>query len=237
MTDRTFLRLSAFLLLAGIVLSFVAGFLHPAHEKPNEHIAVFAEYAASTNWIAVHLGQFVGIAILIAGLVVLYYALDVRSGTPMWLARFGTVAAVITLALYAVLQAVDGVALKHAVDAWASAPDAENAARFASAEVIRWMEWAVRSYFSYMLGLSFVLFGAAMVLVARPSRVVGYLMGLSGLAYLVQGWIIGGEGFSDNNTIPTLLSYALILVWCIWLLVIAWRMNPSVEAPTGYAAT
>src|SRR5262245_28085398 len=136
MTARAFLRLSAFLLLVGVVLSFVAGFLHPSHEKPNEHVAVFAEYAASTNWIAVHLGQFVGIAILIAGLVALYYALDVRSGAPMWLARFGAVAAVATLALYAVLQAVDGVALKHAVDAWSSAPDAEKAARFASAETI-----------------------------------------------------------------------------------------------------
>ena len=34
-----------------------------------------------------------------------------------------------TLALYGVLQAVDGVALKQAVNVWASAPDAEKAAR------------------------------------------------------------------------------------------------------------
>jgi len=34
---------------------------------------------------------------------------------------------------------VDGVALKQAVNAWASAPDAEKAARFASAEAIRWL--------------------------------------------------------------------------------------------------
>jgi len=31
---------------------------HASHENPNDHQAVFAEYAASDNWIAVHLGQF-----------------------------------------------------------------------------------------------------------------------------------------------------------------------------------
>ena len=34
-------------------------------------------------------------------------------------------------------MAVDGVALKQAVNAWASAPGAEMVARFASAEAIR----------------------------------------------------------------------------------------------------
>ena len=44
------------------------------------------------------------------------------------------------LALYGVLQAVDGVALKEAVDAGVSAPDAEKAARFGNAETVRWLE-------------------------------------------------------------------------------------------------
>jgi hypothetical protein len=75
-----------------------------------------------------------------------------------WAARFGAVSAGVTLALYGVLQAVDGVALKQTVDAWVRAPDAEKAARFASAETIRWLEWGVRSYQSFMLGLAFILF-------------------------------------------------------------------------------
>ena len=57
--------------------------------------------------------------------------------------RFGAVSAVVTLALYGVLQAADGVAPKHAVDAWVSAPDPEKAGRFASAEAIRWLELAI----------------------------------------------------------------------------------------------
>ena len=52
---------------------------------------------------------------------------------------FRTMAAGVALALYGIASVVEGVALKHAVDAWASAPAAEQAARFASAEAIRWL--------------------------------------------------------------------------------------------------
>jgi len=88
----------------------------------------------------------------------------------------------VALALYGVLQAVDGVALKQAVDAWASAPEVEKSVRFASAEAIRWLEWGVRSYQSFMLGVTFLLFAIVIVWIARTSRAIGVLMGLSGLA-------------------------------------------------------
>jgi hypothetical protein len=232
--DRQTLRLSAVLLGVGFVLSLVAGLLHPAREPANNHVRTFAEYASSSSWTAVHLGQFVGLLIIIAGLLVLYLALDLRSGPPALLARLGAAAAVVAIALYGVLQAVDGVALKQAVDAWASAPDAEKPARFASAEAIRWLEWGTRSYHSFMFGLTLVLFGIVIAWTARIPRPVGYLMGLSGLAYLAQGWVLGSEGFSANNSIPTLLAYVLILAWTIWILLFAWRMKESV--PTGQGA-
>src|SRR5437867_3699834 len=147
-------------------------------------MAVFAEYASSGNWTAIHLGQFAGMAVIIAGLLALFFALDIHSGAPGWVGRFGAVSTVVTLALYGVLQAVDGVALKQAVDAWASAPDAEKTARFASAEAIRWLEWGTRSYHSFMFGLALVLFATMIVGTARIPRLIGYLMGLSGLTYL-----------------------------------------------------
>jgi hypothetical protein len=225
------LRLSATLLFAGILLSFLAGFFHPDHAYANDHFIVFTEYAGSSDWTAVHLGQFVGMAVLIAGLVVLYFALDIQSGTAFWIGRFAVICAGVALAMYAVLQAVDGVALKHAVDAWAAAPESEKAIRFASAETIRWLEWAVRSYQSYMLGLSLILFGATIVLTGRISRAIGLLMALSGLAYLAQGWIIGLEGFSHANTFPTLLGVGSTLIWSVWLLLSAWRTKVHMETP------
>jgi hypothetical protein len=228
--DRTSLRLSATLLLVGQLLYIVVTQFH-ADGDANNHPAAFAEYAGSGIWTAVHLGQFAGMAILLAGVLALFFALDVQAGTARWAGRFGAASAVAALALYGVLQAVDGVALKQAVNAWASAPDAEKAARFASAEAIRWLEWGVRSYQNLALGLALLLFAAAVMRTAGVARPIAYLMGLSGLTYLVQGWVVGSQGFSRTETIAIVLAFVLDLAWMIWLVVVAWRMQDS-EAPS-----
>jgi hypothetical protein len=223
--EPTVLRLSATLLFSGFLLSLLAGMLHPGQANPNDHTAAFAEYAASHLWTPVHLGQFAGMALIIAGLVVLFFALTVQTRVLMWVGRFGAVSAVVALALYGVLQAVDGIALKQAVDAWVRAPHAEQAARFASAEAIRWLEWGVRSYQSFMLGMSLVLFAIVLVRTVRIPRLLSSLMGLSGLGYIIQGVVLGAEGFSATNTAPTLVTYILWLVWNSWLLITARRLR------------
>jgi hypothetical protein len=76
-----------------------------------------------------------------------------------------------------------------------------------------------------MLGLSLILFASVLVAVETISSPIGYLMGLSGFAYLVQGWIVGMEGFSASNEIAIVLSIILNLIWSAWLLVDAWRMD------------
>lgn len=227
---RPGLRLSATLLFAGVLVSLLAGLRHPDAASANDHPATFAEYAASDAWIAVHLGQFVGMALLLCGLLVLAYALNVRQGPAAWTVRLGAAAAIAALALYGVLQGVDGVALKHAVDAWAGAAEGEKALRFAAAEDIRWLEWGIRSYQSFMLGSALILFGIAIAATGRISRFIGYLMALSGAAYLAQGWIIGAEGFSASNSLPTLAGIVLILGWTGWLLVAAWRRTADGKA-------
>ena len=135
--------------------------------------------------------------------------------------------------MYGVLQAVDGVGLKQAVNAWASADNGDKAARFAAAETVRWLEWALRSYHSIVFGLALILFGAVIAAVlGRISRLIGYLMALSGLCYLAQGWIIGTWGFSSANRIPTLIGIVLIVVWAVWLLVAAFRMKIAAPPET-----
>jgi hypothetical protein len=83
--------------------------------------------------------------------------------------------------LYGVLQAVDGVGNKEVDNAWVNAPNAEKAARFASAEAMRWVEWGARSYHDFALGLALVLIAAAIVRSGAVPRPIGYLTGLSGL--------------------------------------------------------
>ena len=228
MANHKLLRLSATLLFIGLVVFGVTIPLHPP--GANDHQAAFTAYANSSSWVAIHLGQFVGTAVIIAGLLVLFFALNVSEGTPRWLGFFGAIAAGVALALAGVRFAVDGVALKQAVDAWVSAPAAEQAARFASAEALRWLEWGTTSYQDFMLGLALVLFAIVIVWTARVPRPVGYLMGLSGLASLVLGWVIGAEGFAPIGEVPSYAAPVFLFASIIWLLIVTWRMKESVQA-------
>ena len=184
--DQPSLRLSAALLLAGQLLYIVITQFH-AGGNANDHPAIFAVYADSGAWKAVHVGQFACAAILLAGLVALPFAVSAEAGRARWAGRFGAASALVALALYGVLQAVDGVANKQVVEAWVSAPNAEKAGRFASAEAMRWLEWGVRSYLDFALGLALLLIAAAVVSTAGFPRWIGHLMARSGLTYLVQG--------------------------------------------------
>jgi hypothetical protein len=72
-----------------------------------------------------------------------------------------------------------------------------------------------------------LLIAAAIVGAVGVPRPIAYLMGLSGLTYLVQGWVVGSEGFSETHTILILVAWALTLAWMIWLVVVAWRLPDS----------
>jgi hypothetical protein len=230
--DRTSMRLPATLLLVGQVLYIVITQFH-AGGPANDHPVVFAAYAGSGIWTAVHIGQFAATAIVLAGLFALFFALDLKAGAAIWAGRFGAASAAVTLALYGVVMAVDGVALKQAVDAWVRAPEAEKAARFASAEAVRWIEWGARSYENFALGLALLLFAAAVACTAWVPRPIAYLMGLAGLAYLVQGWVAGADGFTGTHDLVIVLAWVLNLAWMIWLVVVAWRAPASASQVSG----
>ncbi|MCA9880615.1 MAG: hypothetical protein KC442_22620 [Thermomicrobiales bacterium] len=224
--NRSSLRLAVLLLLVGQALYIVITQFHTGGDA-NDHHAIFAAYAASDLWTAVHAGQFAAMAILLAGLFVLAGSLDVDDALARWASRCGGAAAVAALALYGALQAVDGVANKQADVAWLNAPAAEQAARFASAEAIRWIEWGLRSYHDYALGLALALVGLAATRASWAPRPVGFLIGLSGLVYLAQGWVAGVEGFSPTQSLAIVLAWAVSLLWMLWLAVVARRLPPA----------
>ncbi|HEU5343354.1 MAG TPA: DUF4386 family protein [Ktedonobacterales bacterium] len=223
-TVRSSLRVAGTLLLVGQLLYIVITLLH-AGGVANDHHAIFATYAASGSWTLVHIGQFAAMALLVAGLVALSFAVDVQAGLARWGGRFGAASAVAALALYGGLQAVDGVANKQADAAWVNAADAEKAARFASAEAIRWIEWGLRSYQNFALGLAVLLLAVAVLRIAWVPRPIAFLMALAGLTYLAQGWIVGVEGFSQTLSNAIVLAYVLDVVWMVWLVIVAVRMK------------
>src|SRR5215207_8849654 len=115
-------RIGAIALPLGVILLVVSTAFHPSREDIMDNPAVFMEYAQSDSWIAVHLAQWFAALLLIGGLVALYYSITTKPEANAAVARFGFAAALLTGASLTMLQAVDGVALKWAVDAWASAP-------------------------------------------------------------------------------------------------------------------
>jgi hypothetical protein len=219
--SRAALRLPAILLIAGQLLYVGVTQLHAGGDA-NDHHHIFEHYAENGIWGLVHIGQFLAVGLLIAGLLALRHAMAGHARRTNELVRLGAGAGLVALALYGALQAVDGVALKQAVMAWANAPDSEQAARFVSAESIRWLEWGMRSYHDFALGLALLLFGAAIASSAAVPRAIGWLMSLSGFAYLAQGWVAGAEGFTAAQSIGIVAAWALCICWMTWLAIHAW---------------
>jgi hypothetical protein len=155
MIDRASLRMSAALLLGDRCCTSSSPRSTLVAPPMTTDIAV---YAGSGIWKAVQVGQFVCAAILLAGLIALPFAVNPQAGRARWAGRFGAASAVVALALYGVLQAVDGVGNQEVDEAWVNAPDTEKSARFASAEAMRWLEWGARSYYhDFALGLALLL--------------------------------------------------------------------------------
>ena len=164
-------RIGAIALPLGIILFLVAtAIFHPSREDPIDNPAVFMEYAQSDSWIAVHFAQWFAALLLIGGLVALYYSITTKPEAGAGVARFGFAATVLTGASLTMLQAVDGVALKWAVDTWASAPADQEVAAFSAAAALRWTEYSLQSYSNILLGLTLILYGLAIALgTAYPS--------------------------------------------------------------------
>jgi len=218
-TSPTLLRIGTTLLLGGLVAEYGVTTLHPAHQNPNDHHAVFAEYAASDNWIAVHLGQFAAGMIVIAGIITLLRALRPPTG-PSLLTRIAEAAAILTASAIAVLQGIDGFTLKHAVDSLASAPPGMHDAAFHDAEIVRWIEWAAAGYFRITLGLTIVLIGAAITRSRTLPRWSAPLALLAGLAFIADGVVVGTDGFTASVT--NQVAWASLILFAITATAAAW---------------
>jgi hypothetical protein len=157
-------RIGAVAFPLGVILLMIATAIHPSREHPMDNPAVFLEYAQSESWIAVHLAQWIAALLIIAGLLAVYYTLRTKAEVGAEVAHFGFVAVVLTADAFTMLQAVDGVALKWAVDTWASAPVEQKADAFAAAEAVRWTEYALQSFSNILLGLTLILYGVAIAL-------------------------------------------------------------------------
>jgi hypothetical protein len=211
-------RIAAVCAFAGAALLALGTILHPGEADPNNAAAAFAEYAASRHWIAVHLIQFAGVAAMIAALLVLGRQLEAGA-----LPRLATGGAVASLALAAALQAVDGIALKAMVDAWAAAPAAEKNAAFRAAFAVRQIEIGFASLSSLVFGATATLYGAAVVTTRAFPAWLGWLGIAAGLGIAATGVAIAYTGFSELEMLILMPASFLLLAWMAGLGVMMWR--------------
>jgi hypothetical protein len=194
--------------------------------------AIFMEYAESDSWVVIHFAQWFAALLLIGGFVALYYSITSRPEANAAVARFGLAAAVLTGAALTMLQAIDGVALKWAVDTWASAP-ADQEAAFSAAAALRWTEYSLQSYSFILLGLTFILYGAAIALGTIYPRWLGWVAMGSGVAWIVHGLMVPYVGLFDS--IPRLVALVLMALWAFIIAVLMWRIARPQSAPPELA--
>jgi hypothetical protein len=214
-------RIGAAALPLGVAILAVSEILHPSGEDPMDNPAVFAEYARSDAWTAIHLLQWFGFLLLLGGLVALSSSLGPRRGAA--LAPFALASALTAAASFTVLQAVDGVALKRAVDAWAAAPEGREAVAFAAAETVRWTEMGMNGFSFFLLGLTLLLYGLALASgAAAYPRWAGWVAVVAGAALMYHGAaVVAFEGF-----VPSVVGLVGLLLMAIWAFVMAalmWR--------------
>jgi hypothetical protein len=223
------LTVSGALLLVGFVVNAIQrGIWHPTGAE-DDHEATFTEYAAS-EWVATHFAELLLVLMALSGLLVLCSAL--RREAPL-LALLAACAIIATSATWIALQAVDGVTLKQTVDAWAAASGTEKATRFGDAETIRWVEWALQSYFRVLLGVDLLLLGAAAVVSRIIPSWLGLLLIISGLLSLALGFSVGYEGLESGFQGLVGIAFQLVvLVFTVGLLVVSRRV-PGPGTPRG----
>lgn len=222
--DRGLVLLAGGLLLGGMLVNAISTMFHPSGDE-DDHEAIFAEYADSGGWEAIHLGQLLGILIALAGLLVIYRGLRGRAQFPV-LAQLAAAATVVTAATMALLQAIDGVALKQAADAWVASSGAQEPIRFADAETVRWLEWGVQSYFRVMLGVSLALIGATLILTRMLPPWLGWVAVGAGVLSVANGIDVGYQGLESGfQDFAIAASQIAILVFAVGVLVVGLRQR------------
>ena len=226
-------RVGALLLPISIVLFIITtGVLHPHREDPMHHQAVFLEYSESYGWIAIHFAQWLAALMLCGGLIALADSLarGAHAGAVV-AARFGRLGAVVTATAFTMLQAVDGVALKWAVDAWAAAPVEAREPYFTAAMALRWTEYALQSYSNLLLGLTLVLFAWSLGRGTSYPRWLAWGAAGAGISWIVHGVMASYVGLF--NSIPRLVGIVLLSVWAFITSVLMWRDR---DRPAGTVA-
>lgn len=213
MVDGRQSRMGATSAIAGSVLFFLGTYLHPMEADPNDAAAAFAEYAADQLWVASHLVQLIGVALIVAAMLML--SRQLRATKAAALGRLAEGGAVASLAVATALQAVDGIALKAMVDNWAGAPAAQKDIAFQTAFAVRQVEVGLASTFSLLFGSTVTLYGVALLGIRMYPKWVAGLGVVGGVPTTIAGVVMAYTGFSGLTMAINMPASFILLVWML----------------------
>jgi Domain of unknown function (DUF4386) len=216
-------RIGPIAAVTGALLLLIGTYLHPMGADPNVPLAAFTEYAASYNWVAVHLMQLIGVVSIAASLVLL--SRKMADGPAAEWAILGAAGAVASLAIASALQAVDGVALKAMVNSWASVSDPGKAALFDAAFAVRQIEIGLASIGALMFGLTVSIYGIALLIDRRFPKWIGALAIVGGAPTAIGGIAMAYAGFSDLAMTINMPANSLLILWMIALGIYGWKWS------------
>jgi hypothetical protein len=131
-----------------------------------------------------------------------------------------------TASAIAVLQAIDGIALKMAADSWIAAPSEDKAITFRVAEGIRFIEYGTNSIFRILQGLAAIMFGVAIVKSKLLNKWIGGAGVVIGSIIIYAGIEVAYLGFVYAN-IGSLRGISMI-IYSIWVIILGgllWRKS------------
>lgn len=220
MVESALLRIGAVSVVLGVVVFSVAGIFHSGHE-PHNLVDSLPQYSGNPNWLAVHLGQFIGQFLVVIGLVALYRSLTV--GPSAALAFLGFVTTLVSFSTYAAVQGVDGVVIKFVADKWVNASDAEKGVAFRVAEAVRQIEVGLTSLSVFLGGIAFIFFGLAIALSDEYPRWLGWVTAALGILWTVVGLGFAYDGFAPWAINLSLVSGVALSVWALIIGILMWR--------------
>jgi hypothetical protein len=214
-------RVGAVAAVLGALALALGTALHPMGADPGDLLAAFAEYAADPYWMATHLTQFLGVALMFVGLVAVHDQMEGEAAA--WAARLGLLFGIAALAGAAVLQAVDGIALKIMVDGWSKVSEEEKESAFIAAFAVRQIEIGLASFLMLLFGSSMALYGAAIARARGFAHWLGWLGVIGGLGMVVSAGLAARTGFSPLEMTVSMAASAVALIWVVVVGIVLWR--------------
>lgn len=202
-----------------MVLGLLLGIgVSPFHggTPPDDLQAILPQIAANDYWVVVHLAQFVGDVLMLFGFIALYHSITqgASTGASAALARMGIVVAVVAEGVYAVNQAVDGIANKFVAQEWVGAAPTEKADAFRLADAVRHIEIGTSSLWALSWGIALLLFGLAIALGRAYPRYLGWIAIAVGAGQVVSALSLAYNGFpgptSEGPLVLVFMATSLI---------------------------